>query len=124
YLDIASKGTKTPRELRLRADLAVKAGKDLLVRSGTGSGKTLAVVLPVLSLPKDSVVITISPLRLIQDNHVAEFTKYGIPSIAINCYTPEDPTLWKAIREHTKYMHYSVSPEQCGSLQGHIPRFA
>ncbi|KAJ7805053.1 hypothetical protein B0H14DRAFT_3485547 [Mycena olivaceomarginata] len=45
YLDIASKGTKTPRQLQLRADLAVKAGKDLLVRFGTGSGKTLAMIL-------------------------------------------------------------------------------
>jgi ATP-dependent helicase YprA (DUF1998 family) len=69
HLDIASKGTKTPRLLQLRATLAVKAGKDLVIQSGTGSGKTLAMILPVLSLPKSSVVITVSPLRLIQDNH-------------------------------------------------------
>ncbi|KAJ7918244.1 P-loop containing nucleoside triphosphate hydrolase protein [Mycena leptocephala] len=124
YLDFASKGTKTPRELQLRANLAVKAGKDLLVRSGTGSGKTLAMILPVLSLSKDSVVITVSPLRLIQDNHVAEFSKYGISSIAINCFTPDDPELWKSITSHSKYQHYSVSPEQCGPYKGHIPRFA
>ncbi|KAJ7807091.1 hypothetical protein B0H14DRAFT_2609996 [Mycena olivaceomarginata] len=54
------------------------------------------MILPVLSLPKDSVVITISPLRLIQDNHVTEFTKYGIRSIAINCFTLEEE-LWKCI---------------------------
>ncbi|KAJ7866704.1 P-loop containing nucleoside triphosphate hydrolase protein [Mycena leptocephala] len=120
YLDFASKGTKTPRELQLRANLAVKAGKDLLVRSGTGSGKTLAMILPVLSLSKDSVVITVSPLRLIQDNHVAEFSKYGISSIAINCFTPDDPSCGS----HSKYQHYSVSPEQCGPYKGHIPRFA
>ncbi|KAJ7927033.1 P-loop containing nucleoside triphosphate hydrolase protein [Mycena leptocephala] len=124
YLDFTSKGTKTPRELQLRAKLAVKAGKDLLVRSGTGSGKTLALILPVLSLSKDSVVITVSPLRLIQDNHVAEFSKYGISSIAINCFTPDDPELWKSITSHSKYQHYSVSPEQCGPYKGHIPRFA
>ncbi|KAJ7767332.1 P-loop containing nucleoside triphosphate hydrolase protein [Mycena metata] len=125
YLDFASKGTKAPRELQLRAAIAVKAGEDLLVRSGTGTGKTLAMILPVLSMAKDSVVITISPLRLIQDNHVAEFGNYGIPSIAINCYTPNDPELWKVlIKEHTIYQHYSVSPEQCGSYQGHITNFA
>ncbi|KAF8132641.1 P-loop containing nucleoside triphosphate hydrolase protein, partial [Mycena galopus ATCC 62051] len=84
----------------------------------------LAMILPVLSLPKDSVVITVSPLRLIQDNHVAEFTKYGIRSIAINCFTPEDEKLWKSIRSHSAYQHYSVSPEQCGPYQGHIPHFA
>ncbi|KAJ7906896.1 hypothetical protein B0H13DRAFT_1464065, partial [Mycena leptocephala] len=88
-------GTKTPRLLQLRATLALHAGKDLVVRSGTGSGKTLAIILPVLSLSKTSVVITVSPLRLIQDNHVAEFTKYGIQSIAINYFTPEDETLWE-----------------------------
>ncbi|KAJ7437277.1 P-loop containing nucleoside triphosphate hydrolase protein [Mycena latifolia] len=118
YLDFASKGTKLPRELQLRAYLAVKAGKDLLVRSGTGSGKTLAMILPVLSMAKNSIVVTISPLRLIQDNHVAEFNKYGIPSIAINCYTPNDPALWKvsgcSIKNHTVFRHYS----------GHIPHFA
>ncbi|KAJ7642890.1 P-loop containing nucleoside triphosphate hydrolase protein [Mycena rosella] len=124
YLDFASKGTKLPRDLQLRAYLAVKAGNDLLVRSGTGSGKTLAMILPVVSLPKGKVVITVSPLRLIQDNHVVEFTKYGIPSIAINSYTSDDPALWKSIKNHSVYRHYSASPEQCGPFQGHIPRFA
>ncbi|KAJ7493682.1 hypothetical protein FB451DRAFT_1164555 [Mycena latifolia] len=124
YLDFALKGTKVPRELQLRAYLAVKAGKDLLVRSGTGSGKTLAMILPALSMLNNAVIITVSPLRLIQDNHVAEFTKYGIPSIAINCFTPDDPALWKGIKDRKIYRHYSVSPEQCGPYKGHIPRFA
>ncbi|KAJ7457329.1 hypothetical protein FB451DRAFT_1372506 [Mycena latifolia] len=75
-------------------------------------------------MAKNSIVVTISPLRLIQDNHVAEFNKYGIPSIAINCYTPNDPELWKSIKNHTVFRHYSVSPEQCGPFQGHIPHFA
>ncbi|KAJ7611073.1 hypothetical protein DFH06DRAFT_1016337 [Mycena polygramma] len=121
YLDFASQGTKVPRALQLRANLAVKAGQDVLVRSGTGSGKTISMILPVLSLGKDAIVITISPLRLIQDNHVVEFEKYGIKSIAINCYTPKDQALWKT---HARFQHYSVSPEQCGPYQGHIPHFA
>ncbi|KAJ7791548.1 hypothetical protein B0H14DRAFT_193693, partial [Mycena olivaceomarginata] len=41
------------------------------LQTGTGSGKTLAMILPVLSFSKTSVVITVSPLRLIQDNHVS-----------------------------------------------------
>ncbi|KAJ7799009.1 hypothetical protein B0H14DRAFT_2617425 [Mycena olivaceomarginata] len=94
HLDFASKGTKTPSELQIRAAIAVRQRKDLVVRSGTGTGKTIAMILPVLMLPKDAVVITISPQHLIQDNHVAEFCKYGIPSIAINCYTPDTPALW------------------------------
>ncbi|KAJ6568613.1 hypothetical protein B0H19DRAFT_1256360 [Mycena capillaripes] len=124
YLDFASKGTKTPRQLQILAALAVSKGKDLLVRSGTGSGKTLAMIIPVLLLDKNAVAITISPLRLIQDNHVSEFANYGIPSIAINCFTPDDPALWTSLRDHKIYRHYSVSPEQCGPYQGHIPKFA
>ncbi|KAK6971668.1 P-loop containing nucleoside triphosphate hydrolase protein [Favolaschia claudopus] len=75
-------------------------------------------------LPKDSVVITVAPLRLIQDNHVSEFTKYGITSIAINSYTPTTPEFWQSIKKHSKYQHYTVSPEQCGPYKGHIPKFA
>jgi superfamily II DNA/RNA helicase len=70
HLDIASCGQKTPREMQLRAVLAVAEGKNLIVRSSTGSGKTLAMILPVLLLENDAVVITVSPLRLMQDNHV------------------------------------------------------
>ncbi|KAJ6473465.1 hypothetical protein DFH09DRAFT_1380244 [Mycena vulgaris] len=88
FLDFASHGTKTPRELQIRTAVAVLQDQDLL------------------------------------DNHVAEFSKYGIPSIAINCYTPDNPALWNDIRKHSKYRHYAVSPEQCGSYQGHIPRVA
>ncbi|KAJ7882740.1 P-loop containing nucleoside triphosphate hydrolase protein [Mycena olivaceomarginata] len=124
YLDFASNGTKTPRELQIRAAIAIRQGKDLVVRSGTGTGKTIAMILPLLMLPNDAIAITISPLRLIQDNHVSEFSKYGISSLAINCHTPATPALWKSIEKHTQFRHYSVSPEQCGPFQGHIPRFA
>ncbi|KAJ7833818.1 P-loop containing nucleoside triphosphate hydrolase protein [Mycena leptocephala] len=124
YLDFASNGTKTPRELQIRAAIAIRQGKDLVVRSGTGTGKTIAMILPLLMMPNDAIAITISPLRLIQDNHVSEFSKYGISSLAINCYTPATPALWKSIEKHTQYRHYSVFPEQCGPFQGHIPRFA
>ncbi|KAJ7898928.1 hypothetical protein B0H14DRAFT_2331922 [Mycena olivaceomarginata] len=68
---------------------------NLVVRSSTGSGKTLVTILPVLLLNKDAVVITVSTLWLIQDNRVSEFGKYGIHSIAINCFTPDDREIWK-----------------------------
>ncbi|KAJ7663217.1 P-loop containing nucleoside triphosphate hydrolase protein [Mycena polygramma] len=123
YLDFASNGTKTPRELQIRAAIAIRQGKDLLVRSCTGTGKTISMILPFLMMPHDAIAITISPLRLIQDNHVSEFSKYGIPSIAINCFTATTPALWKVCRSF-QFRHYSVSPEQCGPFQGHIPRFA
>ncbi|KAJ7835744.1 hypothetical protein B0H14DRAFT_2590089 [Mycena olivaceomarginata] len=85
YLDFASNGTKTPRELQIRAAIAIRQGKDLVV---------------------------------------SEFSKYGISSLAINCHTPATPALWKSIEKHTQFRHYSVSPEQCGPFQGHIPWFA
>lgn len=69
-LDFASKGQKTPREMQLRATVAVMTGHDLLLRAGTGYGKTLAMIIPAL-LNRDKVTITISPLRLIQQNHAS-----------------------------------------------------
>ncbi|KAJ7885308.1 hypothetical protein B0H14DRAFT_2252681, partial [Mycena olivaceomarginata] len=48
YLDFASNGTKTPRELHIRAAIAIRQGKDLVVRSGTGTGKTIAMIPPLL----------------------------------------------------------------------------
>ncbi|KAJ6528633.1 P-loop containing nucleoside triphosphate hydrolase protein [Mycena vulgaris] len=100
-------------------------------RRRRGSFKSAPLWLFFKLLSQDAIVVTISPLRLIQDNHVAEFSKYGIPSIAINCYTPDNPASWnfpiiwpQDIKKHSKYRHYTVSPEQCGSYQGHIPRFA
>ncbi|KAJ6533462.1 hypothetical protein B0H10DRAFT_1972730 [Mycena sp. CBHHK59/15] len=41
------------------------------------------------------------------------FSKGGIPSIAINYFTPDDPV-----------PALEVLPKQCGPYQGHIPRFA
>ncbi|KAJ7790160.1 hypothetical protein B0H14DRAFT_2940980 [Mycena olivaceomarginata] len=61
------------------AAITAHSGTDLLGRSGTGSSKTIAMILPVLMMAPNAIAITISPLRLIQANHVSEFTKYGIP---------------------------------------------
>jgi ATP-dependent helicase YprA (DUF1998 family) len=79
YLDFASNGTKTPRELQIRTAIAIRQGKDLVVRSGTGTGKTIAMILPLLMLSNDAVAITISPLHLIQDNHVWQVFSTAAP---------------------------------------------
>lgn len=68
-LDFASKGQKTPREMQLRATIAIMNGNDLVARAGTGYGKTMAMIILAL-LNRDFVTITISPHRLIQKNHV------------------------------------------------------
>ncbi|KAJ6533463.1 hypothetical protein B0H10DRAFT_1859906 [Mycena sp. CBHHK59/15] len=70
YLVVASKGRKISWELQIRAALAICSGKDLLAQSGTGSGKTLAMIISALLFSNDTIVITVSPLRLIQDNLV------------------------------------------------------
>lgn len=68
-LDIASKGTKAPREFQLKHLLAFEAGNHVSVRAGTGSGKTLAIILPIL-LHRDRTSLLLVPLKVIQQNHV------------------------------------------------------
>ncbi|KAG2070535.1 hypothetical protein BDR04DRAFT_1018559, partial [Suillus decipiens] len=58
-----------------------------------GSGKILAMILPLLLSP-NKIAITVTPLKLLQQDHVHKFEQYGIPSIAINHNTPHDQTLW------------------------------
>ena len=84
-LDRASRGQQTPRDIQLQAALAICSGKDFLLHAGTGYGKTLAMIIPAL-LNRDKVVITISPLRLIQQNHVSlSYVIFTATSARFNC---------------------------------------
>ncbi|KAJ7278471.1 hypothetical protein C8J57DRAFT_1503356 [Mycena rebaudengoi] len=74
-----------------------------VILSGTGSGKTLAMILPALSLSSDEIIATVSPLQLIQDNQVNEFTHYGLPSNAIISLLRITPALWTIINTHTYF---------------------
>ncbi|KAG2070577.1 hypothetical protein BDR04DRAFT_1099836 [Suillus decipiens] len=58
----------------------------------TGSGKTLAMIFPLLLSP-NKIAITVTPLKLLQRDHVHKFGQYGIPSITINHDTPHDQAL-------------------------------
>ncbi len=64
-LDVVTQGKKAPRAFQLEVMLSILAGRDCAVRAATGSGKTLAMLLTQLIYPED-VVLTVSPLKLLQ----------------------------------------------------------
>ncbi|KAG2155014.1 uncharacterized protein EDB93DRAFT_1043687, partial [Suillus bovinus] len=97
-LDFLAKGTKQPKLFQLKCLVSLLASRHVVVRAATGAGKTLAMILLPLLLSPDKIAITVTPLKLLQKDHVNEFVQYGIPSIAINHDTPHDKTLWN-VRE-------------------------
>jgi ATP-dependent helicase YprA (DUF1998 family) len=68
-------GTQVPRELQLRAFLAIHHGQDSLFIAGTGSGKTLptGIALTVLldNPAENYLSIVISPLKRLQISQVS-----------------------------------------------------
>ncbi|KAG2155301.1 uncharacterized protein EDB93DRAFT_1264911 [Suillus bovinus] len=121
-LDFLAKGTKQPKLFQLKCLISLLASRHVVVRAATGAGKTLAMILPLLLSP-DKIAITVTPLKLLQKDHVNEFVQYGIPSIAINHDTPHDKTLWNHIAAG-HYKNLLVAPEQFFLEGGHIPRLA
>ncbi|KZT18814.1 P-loop containing nucleoside triphosphate hydrolase protein, partial [Neolentinus lepideus HHB14362 ss-1] len=68
--------------------------------------------------------IVISPLKRLQTNQVTEITEaFGLSAISINEDTPDDGKSWKMIEKH-RYRLWIISPEQLGSHNGHLARFA
>ena len=68
-LDYLSQGLKVPRPFQLDFTLALRDGRDVVLRAGTGYGKTITMVLPII-LSRGQVAITISPLKLLQETQV------------------------------------------------------
>ncbi|RPB26149.1 hypothetical protein L211DRAFT_781668 [Terfezia boudieri ATCC MYA-4762] len=60
---------KEPREFQLRVALALHGGYDVLCVAATNAGKTLSFIMPILLNPK-AVIMVISPLKSIMDDHV------------------------------------------------------
>ncbi|EIW73765.1 hypothetical protein CONPUDRAFT_160742 [Coniophora puteana RWD-64-598 SS2] len=123
WFDKQFNGTKTPREFQLQSTVATLSGQNVVVRAGTGYGKTMAMILPLLLGDQSKIAITISPLKLLQKNHVHEFEQYGIKTIQINEDTPDDKNLWKDIAQGV-YKNILVAPEQFFRNNGHLPRLA
>ncbi|KIK52359.1 hypothetical protein GYMLUDRAFT_265478 [Collybiopsis luxurians FD-317 M1] len=82
------------------------------------------MALPALLNPS-KVVISVAPLKLIQENHDREFNELGIRSILINGDTIGKMTSsdWKAIENHSTYRHYALSPEQVRPGSSHTSKF-
>ncbi|KAG2043871.1 hypothetical protein BDR03DRAFT_851016, partial [Suillus americanus] len=107
---------------QLRCLISLLSARHVVLRAATGSGKTLAMILPLLLSP-DKTAITVTPLKLLQRDHVQEFEQYGIPSIAINHDTPSDKNLWNRVYTGG-FRNLIVAPEQFFPEGGHIPRLA
>ncbi|KAG1781872.1 hypothetical protein EV702DRAFT_1238597 [Suillus placidus] len=95
-LDFLSQGSQHPKLFQFRCLVSLLSARHVVLRAATGSGKTLAMILPLLLSP-DKTAITVTPLKLLQRDHVQEFEQYGIPSIAINHDTPSDKNLWNEL---------------------------
>jgi ATP-dependent helicase YprA (DUF1998 family) len=60
----------TPRELQLRAAIALWRNRDLILHARTGSGKSLSFVMPCF-LSKTVTVVIISPLNVLMDDQAS-----------------------------------------------------
>ncbi|KAG1763497.1 hypothetical protein EDD22DRAFT_952349 [Suillus occidentalis] len=68
------------------------------------------MILPLLLSP-NKIAITVTPLKLLQCDHVQEFKQYGVPLIAINHDTPHNKTLWNCVSAGA-FHNLLVAPEQ------------
>ncbi|KAG1750538.1 P-loop containing nucleoside triphosphate hydrolase protein [Suillus paluster] len=119
-LNFLTEGTKQPKLFQLECLMSLLTSRHVVVWAATGAGKTLAMILPLLLSP-NKIAITVTPLKLLQKDHVNEFVQYGIPSIAINHDTPHDKTLWNLLAAIKNLL---VALEQFFLEGGHISRLA
>lgn len=90
------------------------SGRGFVVISGTGSGKSLSIAIPHLLRP-GTISVMFSPPKSLEATQasnpfslvdllvgrspglrwqVADFTKFGIKTLSINDYIPNDPNFW------------------------------
>src|SRR6267154_4074252 len=71
-LDFLSQGSQHLKLFQLRClILSLLSARHVVLRAATGSGKTLAMILPLLLSP-DKTAITITPLKLLQHDHIRQ----------------------------------------------------
>ncbi|KAG2749372.1 hypothetical protein P692DRAFT_20804099 [Suillus brevipes Sb2] len=68
-LDFISQGSQHPKLFQLRCLVSLLSARHVVLRAATGSGKTLAIILPLLLSP-NKIAITVTPLKLLQRDHV------------------------------------------------------
>ncbi|KAG2071996.1 hypothetical protein BDR04DRAFT_1097227, partial [Suillus decipiens] len=75
-LYLISQGSQRPKLFQLKCLISLLSARHVVLRAATGSGKTLAMILPLLLSP-NKIAITVTPLKLLQRDHVHEFKQYG-----------------------------------------------
>ncbi|KAG2074038.1 hypothetical protein BDR04DRAFT_1093743, partial [Suillus decipiens] len=68
-LDLISQGSQRPKLFQLKCLISLLSARHVVLRAATGSGKTLAMILPLLLSP-NKIAITVTPLKLLQRDHV------------------------------------------------------
>src|SRR6267154_5317574 len=66
-----SQGSQYPKLFQPKCLISLLSARYVVLRAATGSGKTLAMILSLLLFP-DKTAITVTPLKLLQRDHVRQ----------------------------------------------------
>jgi Lhr-like helicase len=79
-LNFLTEGMKQPKLFQLKCLMSLLASRHVVVWAATGAGETLAMILPLLLSP-NKIAITVTPLKLLQKDHVHLTRKIQIMSL-------------------------------------------
>ncbi|KLO04434.1 P-loop containing nucleoside triphosphate hydrolase protein, partial [Schizopora paradoxa] len=104
---------KCPFDWQLDLGEALYLGLDSVMIARTGAGKTLPFALPALL---GGTVLVLSPLNMLQDDHVESFEKLGLRALAINGDTWSEDVRKKILKDEVDII--LTSPEMCFLHEG------